>query len=115
MFALARLGYQTIKVFYRRSVESWVARTNLEAMPGTELVDPDASGHPRVPSRSGGWLPWFERAEIEDAVRSAPDAEALVVEVTRVGDTLRFARRTMLIFVFVVIVFAVACLLIATR
>ncbi|MFI8392861.1 hypothetical protein [Streptomyces sp. NPDC085540] len=84
-------------------------------MLGTELVDPDASGRPRLLSRSGDWLPRFERAEIEDAVRSAPDAEALVLEETRVGDTLRFARRTMLIFVFMATVFSIACLLIATR
>jgi hypothetical protein len=35
---LARLGYQTFYVFYRRYVESWVTEINLQAMLGTEYA-----------------------------------------------------------------------------
>jgi len=35
---LARLGYQTFYLFYRRYVESWVTEINLQTMFGTEYA-----------------------------------------------------------------------------
>jgi hypothetical protein len=114
--ALGRLGYQTIAVFYRRYVEAWVTQVNLETMlaVGTAPASGDL-GRPLVPSRSGGWLARFERPQVDQAMRAAANAESLVVEVTRLGDTLRYARRTMLVFVMLALAMSVACIIVATR
>lgn len=115
-FALAGFGYQTIVVFYRRFVEAWVTQVNLEAMLATGAVPVTGNiGQPLVPSRSGGWMARFERPQVEKAMRSAATAESLVVEVARLGDTLRYARHTLLVFVTVAAALASACVVIATQ
>jgi hypothetical protein len=81
---LARLGYQSFRVFYRRYVEAWVTEINLQAMLGTEhMGERDSIGRPTVQSQSGGWIAHGERAEVKKAIRWATDVESLVDEVTR--------------------------------
>jgi hypothetical protein len=114
--ALARLGYQTFVVFYRRYVEAWVTEINLQAMLGTEHAgEPDSTSRPLVSSRSGGWIARGERAEVKKAIRSAADAESLVDEVTRLGDTRHYAKRTFLFFVVIAMLLAVVSIVIASR
>jgi len=114
--ALAVLGYRTIRVFYRRSVEAWVAEVNLQAMLGLgDVTGSHAVGRPLVASRSGGWLPRFERSPVEKVMNSAENAESMIVEVTRIGDTLRYARLTLAVFSVVAVVLSAAAIVIATR
>jgi hypothetical protein len=114
--ALARLGYQTFVVFYRRYVESWVTEINLQAMLGTEHVEgPESIGRPTVRSQSGGWIARGERAEVKKAIRSAADAESLVDELTRLGDTRHYAKRTFLVFVVIAVLLAMVSVVIAGR
>jgi hypothetical protein len=113
---LARLGYQTFYVFYRRYVESWVTEINLQAMLGTEhMGERDSIGPPPVRSQSDGWNARGERAEVKKAIRSAADAELLVDEVTRLGDTRHYAKRTFLVFVVIAMLLAVVSVVIASR
>ena len=75
-------------MFYRRYVDSWVTEINLQAMLGTEhRGERDSIGQPTVRSQSGGSIARGERTEVKKAIRSAADAESLVDEVTRLGDT----------------------------
>jgi hypothetical protein len=114
--ALARFGYLTIVVFYRRFVEAWVTQVNLETMLTTGTVSASGNiGQPLVPSRSGGWMARFERPQVEKAMRSAATAESLIIDVARIGDTSRYARHTLLVFVIVATALAIACVVIATR
>lgn len=116
VLALAWLGYQTIAVFYRRFVEAWVTQVNLEAILAVGKAPAAGSfGRPLVSSRSGGWLAGFERPQVDQAVRSAANAESLVIEVTRLGDTLRYARRTLLVLVMLAMVIAAVSVIVATR
>jgi hypothetical protein len=113
--ALAHLGYRTMRVFYRRFVEAWVTEINLEAMLRTEhIMEPDSLGQPLIRSRSGGWIARFERPPVEKAIRDAADAESLVVEVTRLGDTRHYAKWTFLVFVMIAMLLAVASVVIAS-
>jgi hypothetical protein len=103
-------------VFYRRYVEAWVTEINLQAMLGTEhAVEPDSIGRALVSSRSGGWIARGERAEVKKAIRSAANAESLVDEVTRLGDTRHYAKRTFLVFVVIAMLLAVVSVVIASR
>jgi hypothetical protein len=103
-------------VFYRRYVESWVTEINLQAMLGTEHVEgPESIGRPTVRSQSGGWIARGERAEVKKAIRSAADAESLVDELTRLGDTRHYAKRTFLVFVVIAVLLAMVSVVIAGR
>jgi hypothetical protein len=113
---LARLGYQSFRVFYRRYVEAWVTEINLQAMLGTEhMGERDSIRRPTVQSQSGGWIAHGERAEVKKAIRSATDAESLVDEVTRLGVTRHYAKRTFLVFVVIAVLLAVVSVVIASR
>jgi hypothetical protein len=113
---LARLGYQTFYVFYRRYVESWVTEINLQAMLGTEYAsERDSIGRPTVQSQSGGWIARGERTEVRKTIRSAADAESLVIELTRLGDTRHYAKRTFLVFVVIAVLLAIVSVVIVTR
>ena len=106
------MGYKTTVVFYRRFIEAWVSQVNLDAMLAIDAVPQTGNiGQPLVPSRSGGWIARFERPQVERAMSSATTAEALVVELARIGDTLRYARNTLLVFVTVAAVLAGGCLI----
>jgi hypothetical protein len=114
--ALALLGYKIFVVFYRRFVEAWVTEINLQAMLGTEhMGEPDSIGPPSVRSQSGGWIARGERAEVKKAIHSAADAESLVDEVTRLGETRHYAKRTFLVFVVIAILLAVVSVVMASR
>jgi hypothetical protein len=113
---LARLGYQTFYVFYRRYVESWVTEINLQAMLGTEYAaERDSLGRPTVQSQSGGWIARGERTEVRKTIRSAADAESLVDELTRLGDTRYYAKRTFLVFVVIAVLLAIVSVVIVSR
>ena len=111
--ALALLGYQTFVVFYRRFVEAWVTEINLQAMLGEHLAEPDSTARPLVQSKSGGWIARFERPSVEKAISSAANAESLLLEVTRLGDTRHYAQRTFLVFVVIATLLAVVAVVIA--
>ena len=113
---LARLGYQTFYVFYRRYVESWVTEINLQAMLGTEHAgERDSIGRPTVQSQSGGWIARGERTEVRKTIRSAADAESLVDELTRLGVTRGYAKRTFLVFVVIAVLLAIVSVVIVSR
>jgi hypothetical protein len=112
--SLAFLGYQTFLVFYRRFVEAWVTEINLQSMLGEYLRERDSIGEPLVRSTSGGWIAKFERPPVENAIRSAPDAESLLLDVTRLGDTRHYAMRTFLVFVVIAILLAGVSVLMAS-
>ena len=89
---------------------------NLQAMRGTEhLGKRDSIGQPPVRSQSGGWIARGERAEVKKAICSAADAESLVDEVTRLGDTRHYAKRTFLVFVVIAMLLAVVSVVIASK
>jgi hypothetical protein len=113
--ALALLGYKTFLVFYRRFVEAWVTEINLQSMLGEHLQEPDFMGQPLVPSKSGGWIAKFGRPPVENAIRSAANAESLLDDVTRLGDTRHYAMRTFIVFVVIAILLAIVSILIASR
>jgi hypothetical protein len=116
MVVLVRLCYQTIVVFYRRFIEAWVTEINVEAILATDqLFNLDGFGEPLIRSRSGGWIAKFERPEVEAEVRSAADAESLVMAVTRRGDTLQYAKWTLLLFVAFAAVLSAICIVIAIQ
>ena len=105
----------TFVVFYRRFVEAWVTEINLQSMLGEHLQEPDSIGQPLVRSKSGGWIAKFERPPVEKAIRSAANAESLLVDVTRLGDTRQYAMRTFTVFVVIAILLALVSILIASR
>jgi hypothetical protein len=113
--ALALLGYQTFVVFYRRFVEAWVTEINFQSMLGEHQQEPDSVGQPQVRSKSGGWIAKFERPQVENAIRSAANAESLLDDVTRLGDTRHYAMRTFIVFVVISILLAIVSILIASR
>jgi hypothetical protein len=75
----------------------------------------DSIGPPPVRSQSGGWIARGERAEVKKAIRSAADAESLVDEATRLGDTRHYAKRTFLVFVVIAMLLAMVSVVIASR
>jgi hypothetical protein len=102
--AFVRIGYLNITVFYRRYVEAWVATVNIEAMLDLRYTVPLAIGkkRPAFMSQQGGFLPVIERTPIKDALEKATSeqwsAEQVVLEITKIGDTLAYARNTFIIF-----------------
>jgi hypothetical protein len=118
VIALSRLGYVTVKVFYRRFVEAWITVLNLERMlklgSGLEASD-HGFGEPRYPSRYGGFMARYERAPIYGVLRQADDesadAETVVERVTSKGDTLRYCAITFSLLSAIAIVFAFASML----
>jgi hypothetical protein len=103
-------------VFYRRYVESWVTEINLQAMLGTQHAgERDSIGRPTVQSQSGGWIARGERAKVKKAIRSAANAESLVDELTRLGETRHYAKRTFLVFVVIAVLLAMVSVGIASR
>jgi len=100
----ARIGYSNVTVFYRRYIEAWVVTVNLEAMLGIRYAESIEMGAytPAYVSGSGGFLPVIERAPIKKILDTAKsekwDAEKVVREVAKTGDTLANARNTFLSF-----------------
>ena len=96
----ARIGYLSVKAFYRSYTRSWVARANIEAMLGirfAEVID-TSKYHPAYASQYGGFLPRSERAPVESILKKAKlehwSAEQVMVELVKVGDTLAYAWYT---------------------
>ena len=89
---------------------------NLQAMLGTEYAaERDSIGRPTVQSQSGGWIARGERTEVRKTIRSAADAESLVDELTRLGDTHYYAKRTFLVFVVIAVLLAIVSVVIVSR
>src|SRR6266700_2055295 len=102
--AFVRIGYLNITVFYRRYVEAWVATVNIEAMLDLRYTAPLAIGkkRPAFMSQQGGFLPVIERTQIKDTLEKATSeqwsAEQVVLKITKIGDTLAYARNTFIVF-----------------
>ena len=58
---------------------------------------------------------YSEHAAVIDGICSAADAESLVDEVTRLGDTRHYAKRTFLVFVVIAMLLAVVSVVIASK
>jgi len=95
---ISYMGYNTVKVFYRRYLEAWVTSLNIEAMLG--LKERAALGDgirlPEFPSKhGGGFITQFERrtitAVLERAKKRGWPAETVLEEVLKRGDTLQYA------------------------
>lgn len=88
---------------------------NLQAMLGTEHAgERDSIARPTVQSQSGGWIARGERTEVKKAIRSAADAESLVDELTRLGVTRSYAKRTFLVFVVIAVLLATVSVVIVS-
>lgn len=102
--AFVRIGYLNITVFYRRYIEAWVATVNIEAMLNLRYTAPLSIGkkRPAFISRQGGFLPVIERTPIKAILEKATSeqwsAEKVVLEITKIGDTLAYARNTFIAF-----------------
>jgi len=101
---LARVGYSNVRVFYRRYIEAWVVTMNIEAMLGIRYADTLTIGtkRPVFPSKRGSFLPVIEREPIGRTLGKARseqwNAEKVVQEIAKVGDTLVNARNTFILF-----------------
>jgi hypothetical protein len=58
--------------------------------------------------------PGASEPKLED-VRSAADAESLVDELTRLGETRHYAKRTFLVFVVIVVLLAIVTVVVVSR
>jgi hypothetical protein len=65
--------------------------------------------------QSGGWIARGERTEVRQTIRSAADAESLVDELTRLGDTRHYTKRTFLVFVVIAVLLAIVSVVIVSR
>jgi hypothetical protein len=84
-------------------------------MLGTEHAGERHSiGRPTVQSQSGGWIARGERTEVKEAIRSAADAESLVDELTRLGVTRGYAKRTFFVFVVIAVLLATVSVVIVS-
>lgn len=117
---LGKLGHSAVKVFYRRFIEAWINLRNVEEMLGdhyTELMTL-AKKEPLFKSKHGGFIARFEREEIECIIKKARrdglDAETVVERVTEKGDTLSYAKRTLLVFEVVSVILFITIILIFT-
>jgi hypothetical protein len=54
-------------------------------------------------------------APVEKAIRSEVNAESLLVDVTRLGDTRQYAMRTFTVFVVIAMLLALVSILVASR
>jgi hypothetical protein len=117
-----------VEVFYRRFIEAWITTINVETMLGWRQDIALPGGRPKssryeaglrsppFKSKNGGFIAEFERPAIEEELKKAQvgewDAEALLVQVVRRGDTLRYAKAILSGFA-VVAVFLAAVILYA--
>lgn len=107
IIGLTIIGYQTIRVFYRRFIEAWLTTVNIEKM--LTISGPVNLGkgiqEPRFKSSSGSFIAQFERTAIRRALKQAEyegeTADAIIKRVAAKGDTLRFARLAFLLFAIV--------------
>lgn len=117
--AFARIGYLTVKIFYRRFVEDRVVVINIDAMLQIRRSQPLDLGNykPLYPSQENGFLPVVDRTVIENIHSKAKSenwrAEKVVEEIAKVGDTLANARHTFIAFGLAGIVPAVFIILTA--
>jgi hypothetical protein len=102
--AFARIGYLNVTVFYRRYVEAQVAAINIEAMLGIRYSKALIIGkeQPAFVSQRGGFLPEIQRppikAMLDRAISEQWNAEKVVLETVKIGDTLAYARNTFVLF-----------------
>jgi hypothetical protein len=96
---LARIGYSTVRVFYRRYIEAWITSRNLEEMLGLRPSPTYAAGVEAPPYKSkygGGFITEFERPKVRCVLNSARQkswtAERVLDEIVETGDTLKYAR-----------------------
>lgn len=117
--AFARIGYSTVKIFYRRFVEDRVVVINIDAMLQIRRSQTLDLGNykPLYPSQENGFLPVVDRTVIENIHSKAKSenwhAEKVVEEIAKVGDTLANARHTFIAFGLAGIVLAVFIILTA--
>ena len=98
--ALARIGYNTIRVFYRRFNEAWITSLNLEGMLGLRsfpVSESPAETRPPYPSgHGGGFIAEFERPDVRELLDPERwpkrTAEALLEEIIKTGVTLKHAE-----------------------
>jgi hypothetical protein len=101
---LTLIGYRTIRVFYRRFIEAWITASNIEGMLKLNGAVNLEKGirKPRFKSSSDSFIMQYERATIRKVLKQAEDkgwtAETTVKRVAAKGDTLKFARFTLLLF-----------------
>jgi hypothetical protein len=116
---LAVVGYNMVRVFYRRYIEAWITSLNIDAMLGLRAV-PELGLEVKEPlfksQFNEGFITEFNRPQarclLELAKREHWSAEKLLDSVLQTGDTLRFARWTFSMFAGAALVIAVAILLV---
>ncbi len=105
VLVFARIGYVSVKAFYRSYTRAWVARANIEAMLGIRFAEATDTGkyHPVYASQDGGFVPRIESTSVEKVLEKAKSekaksrpwsAEKVMQELVKVGDTLAYAKYT---------------------
>jgi hypothetical protein len=109
---LAKVGYKTIEVFYRRFIEAWITVLNIEEMLGLKGAINLEKGlnEPLFKSQTdGGFISQFERPVIQKILENAKEkslsSEEVLEEVVKVGDTLQYAKKTFIAFGFSGVIF----------
>ena len=111
--AFARIGYSTVKIFYRRFIEDRVSGINIDAMLQIKRSQPLNLGNykPLFPSLENGFLPVIDRTANKNIYNKAKSenwhVEKVVEEIAKGGDTLANARHTFIAFGLAGIVLAV--------
>jgi hypothetical protein len=113
----ARVGYLSVRAFYGSYTRSWVTRANIEAMLGIRFVKgriDTGKYDPAYPSQYGGFVPRIESKSIEEVLKRAKkdpekpwNAEKVMQELVKVGDTLAYAWYTFASFGLASIILAV--------
>jgi len=104
VLVFARIGYVSVKAFYRSYTRAWVTRANIEAMLGIRFAEAITTGkyHPVYVSEDGGFVPRIESRPVAGVLKKAKDgqwsAEKVMQELVKVGDTLVYARNTFVSF-----------------